>query len=80
MLIQNGLKGEFNSTITKLMLSKHKGEDGQPYRDSISREVKAAATSASSRERRGFGPYLPRSLCSHPDGALHGEITDSRKM
>ena len=33
MLIQNGLKGEFNSTITKLMLSKHKGEDGQPYTD-----------------------------------------------
>ena len=33
MLIQNGLKGEFNSTITKLMLSKHKGEDGQPYMD-----------------------------------------------
>jgi hypothetical protein len=33
MLIQNGLKGEFNSTITKLMLTKHKGEDGQPYSD-----------------------------------------------
>src|SRR5690349_17952968 len=33
MLIQNGLKGEFNSTITKLMLSKHKGEDGLPYMD-----------------------------------------------
>ena len=33
MLIQNRLKGEFNSTITKLMLSKHKGEDGQPYMD-----------------------------------------------
>lgn len=33
MLIQNGLKGEFNATITKLMLSKHKGEDGQPYMD-----------------------------------------------
>ena len=31
MLIQNGLKGEFNSTITKLMLSKHNGEDGLPY-------------------------------------------------
>lgn len=33
MLIQNGLKGEFNSTITKLMFSKHRGEDGQPYMD-----------------------------------------------
>ena len=33
MLIQNGLKGEVNSTMTKLMLSKHKGEDGQPYMD-----------------------------------------------
>jgi len=30
MLIQNGLKGEFNSTITKLMLSKHKGRMGSP--------------------------------------------------
>jgi hypothetical protein len=33
MLIQNGLKGEYNATITKLMLTKHKGEDGQPYSD-----------------------------------------------
>jgi hypothetical protein len=32
-LINNGLTGVYNSTITKLMLTKHKGADGQPYTD-----------------------------------------------
>lgn len=31
MLIQNGLKNEYNAPITKMMLSKHKGPDGLPY-------------------------------------------------
>lgn len=32
-LIQNALVGNYNSTITKLLLSKHKGHDGLPYVD-----------------------------------------------
>lgn len=32
-LIQNGLVGTYNSTITKLMLTKHRGADGKPYVD-----------------------------------------------
>lgn len=32
-LLQNGLVGDYNPTITKLMLSKHDGPDGKPCRD-----------------------------------------------
>jgi hypothetical protein len=33
MLIQNGLKGEYVAPIIKMLLTKHKGEDGLPYAD-----------------------------------------------
>lgn len=32
-LIQNGLVGHYNSTITKLLLTKHRGADNLPYKD-----------------------------------------------
>jgi hypothetical protein len=32
-LIQNGLVDVYNSTITKLLLTKHRGADSQPYKD-----------------------------------------------